>query len=257
LVADLKRPERFYFIFTKGNRQSWLFLGSLALAAFGAIATVWLAVGILAQNDVGWAGDAWKAIAVISIPIAVMAAGYTAFLFAQAEGRDLWQSKLLFPHLIAQAVMVGAGAFSILLGLFGPDAGGSLASFEPPVGAYGPDVFAVSTGESVADQSQPLAMVMVCLVVGTVLHVAFAVVEFYGFHISKQATAASRLATRGPYRTPFRASLVLALAAAVVGAFAWNGEHRGLALVSGLAVQAALLMYESVFVRAGQDVPLS
>jgi Fe-S-cluster-containing dehydrogenase component len=30
LVWDLKRPERFWYIFTKGNRTSWLFLGSWA-----------------------------------------------------------------------------------------------------------------------------------------------------------------------------------------------------------------------------------
>ena len=35
-------------------------------------------------------------------------AGYTAFLFAQCEGRDLWQTKLLLPHLLVQAVLCGA-----------------------------------------------------------------------------------------------------------------------------------------------------
>ena len=42
--------------------------------------------------------------AVPAILAAVMVAGYTAFLFGQAEGRDLWQSPLLFWHLIVQAV---------------------------------------------------------------------------------------------------------------------------------------------------------
>ena len=33
------------------------------------------------------------------------AAGYTAYLFAQCEGRDLWQNtRWLLPHLFAQAV---------------------------------------------------------------------------------------------------------------------------------------------------------
>lgn len=35
-------------------------------------------------------------------------AGYTAFLFAQCEGRDLWQSKWLLPHLLFQALLCGA-----------------------------------------------------------------------------------------------------------------------------------------------------
>jgi hypothetical protein len=35
-------------------------------------------------------------------------AGYTAFLFGQCEGRDLWQTPLLLPILLAQAVTVAA-----------------------------------------------------------------------------------------------------------------------------------------------------
>jgi formate-dependent nitrite reductase membrane component NrfD len=33
---------------------------------------------------------------------------YTAFLFGQAKGRDLWQSSLLGPHLALQALTAGA-----------------------------------------------------------------------------------------------------------------------------------------------------
>src|SRR5262249_34393214 len=40
--------------------------------------------------------------------LGVAVAGYTAFLFAQCEGRDLWQSRLLLPHLLVQAVAGGA-----------------------------------------------------------------------------------------------------------------------------------------------------
>ncbi|MCB0082703.1 MAG: polysulfide reductase NrfD, partial [Caldilineaceae bacterium] len=47
-------------------------------------------------------------------PVAIMVAVYTAFLFAQAEGRDLWQSPLLPFHLLVQAMMVGAGMLLFL-----------------------------------------------------------------------------------------------------------------------------------------------
>jgi Ni/Fe-hydrogenase subunit HybB-like protein len=33
---------------------------------------------------------------------------YTAYLFAQAKARDLWQNPLLPPHLLVQALTVGA-----------------------------------------------------------------------------------------------------------------------------------------------------
>ena len=40
--------------------------------------------------------------------IALLVAGYTAFLFAQCKGRDLWESRLLLPHLLVLAVLTGA-----------------------------------------------------------------------------------------------------------------------------------------------------
>ena len=40
----------------------------------------------------------------LGIILAVGVAIYTAFLFGQAEGRDLWQSPLLPFHLLVQAL---------------------------------------------------------------------------------------------------------------------------------------------------------
>jgi len=42
---------------------------------------------------------------VAGIPLSIMAAVYTAYLFAQARARDLWQSPLLAPHLLVQAII--------------------------------------------------------------------------------------------------------------------------------------------------------
>jgi len=50
----------------------------------------------------------------IGIPLALGAAVYTAFLFGQAEGRDLWQNGLLPFHLVVQAVMAGGGVLLLL-----------------------------------------------------------------------------------------------------------------------------------------------
>ena len=47
------------------------------------------------------------------LPFAIGAAVYTAFLFAQAEGRDLWQSPLLPFHLV-QAAMMGGAALLVM-----------------------------------------------------------------------------------------------------------------------------------------------
>ena len=39
---------------------------------------------------------------------------YTAFLFGQCEGRDLWQTPLLPAHLIVQALLCGAAVLALL-----------------------------------------------------------------------------------------------------------------------------------------------
>ena len=52
----------------------------------------------------------------LAAPTALLAAataGYTAYLFAQCEGRDLWQTPLLLPMLLTQAATAGAAAFTL------------------------------------------------------------------------------------------------------------------------------------------------
>src|SRR5438094_7025224 len=97
LVFDLKRPERFLYILFKPNWRSWLVWGAWILIAFGAAAAAWLVAGLIGRP----VPDA------VRLPVAALAAataGYSAFLFGQAEGRDFWQSPLVLPHLIVSAV---------------------------------------------------------------------------------------------------------------------------------------------------------
>jgi Fe-S-cluster-containing dehydrogenase component/formate-dependent nitrite reductase membrane component NrfD len=228
LVWDLKRPERFLYILLKSNFRSWLVLGAYALAAFAAVSALWLLLGILVETGAVAAADpAFTVLAVLVIPTGVMVAGYTGLLFGQAEGRDLWQSPLLFWHLIVQAAMVGAGALAVAAALDGTS----------------PDGF---------------ALIARSLAVATVLHVAMLLLEYGGRHPSRQATAAAYMITRGRYARWFWVGGVgLAALAVALAVPAWGGEALALGAVAGLVVQAALLAYESVFVRAGQDVPLS
>jgi Fe-S-cluster-containing dehydrogenase component/formate-dependent nitrite reductase membrane component NrfD len=227
LVWDLKRPERFFYILTKPNPRSWLFLGSLALAAFGAVATAWLVLGIVEESGTSVDGAVWDTVAALAIPAAIGAAGYTAFLFGQAEGRDLWQSPLLFWHLLVQAVMLGAGALAV-------------------------------AAPAVDMSDEGTRLITRTLVLATAAHVAMLLLEYLGKHASKQAAAAAHLVTRGPYAAQFwGASVLLAVLGGALASGSWNGDALGLAVAGGLAVQVALLAYESVFVRAGQDVPLS
>jgi Flp pilus assembly protein TadB len=82
--------------------------------------------------------------------------------------------------------------------------------------------------------------------------------EYLGRHASKAAAAASHMVTRGRYARLFwTAGVALAVIAAAAAVPGWNGGAIALVAAAGLAAQVSLLAYESVFVRAGQDVPLS
>ena len=229
LVWDLKRPERFLYIFLKSNFSSWLVLGGYVLTLFTGGSLLWI---LAAALDVQWA---MTTLAWLAIPASALMAGYTAFLFGQAEGRDLWQSPVLFWHLQAQAVMVGSGALAVV-GLF-------------------------------LDLSDPAwRLVMAAFVIATVAHLAILLVEYAGQHASRQAATAAHVITSSRYaRTFWLGSVVPTLVAAILGAVAWAtgagtvdlAVSGVLVAVAGLIVQPALLAYESVFVRAGQDMPLS
>ena len=68
----------------------------------------------------------------------------------------------------------------------------------------------------------------------------------------------AHIITSGRYSSLFWwGAVVPAVVAGVLGAVAWGGPTAVLLALGGLLVQPALVAYESVFVRAGQDAPLS
>ena len=103
LIWDLKRPDRFLYLLIKGNPGSWLVRGAWILGAYAAVLGVWFLLGAFGA-DGPVAALIWIA-AVIGLGVA----GYTAFLFGQAEARDLWQSPTLLWHMIAGAFAAGGG----------------------------------------------------------------------------------------------------------------------------------------------------
>ena len=229
LVWDLKRPDRFLFLLDprRINRRSWLALGGIFLTVGALIGGLWFlagAAGLLGLID---GSGVITVLAWPAIPAAAMVAGYTAFLFGQAEGRDLWQSPVLFWHLIAQALMVGAGALLVLSVFFAPSA-------------------------------QALRLLSGLLVIGVVAHLLITAVEFGGKHATRNAQIAAHAITRGRYARVFWLGSVLL--SAVGGALALAGLLGSIGLLgalAGLIVQPALILHERVFVMAAQDPPLS
>jgi Fe-S-cluster-containing dehydrogenase component/formate-dependent nitrite reductase membrane component NrfD len=106
LIEDLKKPWAFFRLLTRPNWNSWLVKGGIVLTLFGAVNA---AIVILRFLKMDSAADGLRWVEAL---LGVGAAGYTALLFGQCEGRDLWQSKWLLPSLLAQAVMCGAIVFA-------------------------------------------------------------------------------------------------------------------------------------------------
>ncbi|MDE3091486.1 MAG: polysulfide reductase NrfD, partial [Chloroflexota bacterium] len=131
LVWDLKQPLRFLKIVFRAQKRSWLALGAFVLMAYTALGGMWLLAG---AGQVDWVRgvialplDALRiAQAILNFPTAILAilsAIYSAFLFSQAEGRDLWQSPLLPLNLFLHATIAGSGALLIVNALFAPSVG--------------------------------------------------------------------------------------------------------------------------------------
>jgi Fe-S-cluster-containing dehydrogenase component/formate-dependent nitrite reductase membrane component NrfD len=222
LIADLKRPRRFYFLFTKPQWRSWLARGAQVINLAGALALVWTVAAIA---DLHGLTDVlrWPMVAA-----GALLAGYTAFLFNQCEGRDLWQSPLLPAHTVLNAVLAGAAALAIV----------ALTVEAPP-----------------ADH-RALAW---CLLLGGAASAAIALHDGFGRHPTAQAQRAALNLTRDRFRTPFwigvGAGLVLPAACAAV--YLAAGAGTGLLAFAGVAALSGLWVYEDAWVRAGQSVPLS
>jgi Fe-S-cluster-containing hydrogenase component 2/formate-dependent nitrite reductase membrane component NrfD len=232
LVLDLKRPERFLYILLKPNWRSWLVWGGWILMAFGAAAGVWLIVGLGGR----YVPDAARLPVVI---LALATAGYSAFLFGQAEGRDFWQSPLVLPHLIVAAFT--AGCASLLL-----------ASLAFPA--------TLPVRDAVPHPALRLDDVLIPLLfVALLAHGALVLIEVLSRHPVRDAALAAGLLTRGPYRARFWGGvLVLGTLVPLIALVAPVGAgSTALTVLGALLALAGLWLWEDLWVKAGQSVPLS
>lgn len=113
LVKDLDKPTRFAYVILRPQWNSWLVRGGYAITVFGGLVTLWLAarfLGLSALEPIAMWGSGLFALVV---------AVYTAFLFAQAKGRDFWQSPALILHMLAHPFVGGGALFALAASLHG------------------------------------------------------------------------------------------------------------------------------------------
>lgn len=108
LVLDLDRPDRFLNVLLRPQWNSWLVKGGYTLTAFGLFLSLWM-IATLFELEVLSTASLW-----LLAPAAVLLAVYTAFLFAQAKGRDFWQSPTLPFHMLIHSLMAGAAAIGLM-----------------------------------------------------------------------------------------------------------------------------------------------
>ena len=219
LVLDLKKPGRFFYILTKPNLNSWLVLGGYVLTIFGILLSVWLAL-MLTGNGIHpllvWA----------TATFAVASAGYSAFLFAQARGRDFWQSPLLFWHLLIQAIAAGAATLTLI---------GSVLGVTLPLFSW--------LGH--------------LLVISLCLSLAMIFGELFMKHGAEDAVRAGEMLVRGPLKISFWLFVVIAGTILPIVLVLWPISSLIPNIAAALLALFGLWMYEHLWVRAGQAVPLS
>jgi Fe-S-cluster-containing dehydrogenase component/formate-dependent nitrite reductase membrane component NrfD len=115
LVKDLDQPTRFVYVILRPQWNSWLVKGGYAITIFGGMVSLWAAGKFFEIPLVETIGFWSSAIS------AVLVAVYTAFLFAQAKGRDFWQSPTLPLHMLIHSIMAGAAALAIGAYFIGSD----------------------------------------------------------------------------------------------------------------------------------------
>jgi len=218
LVKDLDQARRFAYVLLRPQWRSWLVRGGYALAIYGGLLT-FLMISLIFE----W--QRLKPLASgVSALFAVITAVYTAFLFAQAKGRDFWQSPALPLHMLVHAFMAGAAVFGLL----------SLA---------------IAGGER---WNEYLRLVFCTSIV---LNLIVLVSELITPHPTADAKATVQMIISGRFRMLFWIGTLI-LGNVMPFILAWFGGPMFLAL-AGVFVLIGIYITEHLWVRAPQLIPLS
>ncbi len=218
LVKDLDQPKRFVYVLLRPQWKSWLVRGGYALTIFGG-----LLAAVAASMAMGW-GRAVMVFSTLGAVGAVVTAVYTAWLFAQAKGRDFWQSPLLPLHMLTHAFVAGGAVFSIL------DGAGLLR-----------------TGEFAGR----------VLLISLIVNVLSLLLEVTMPHPTDDARRTVEMITRGRYRWRFWGNVVLIDNLVPLCLLFFMGDVPQVAAVAGLLAIIGIYRTERIWVEAPQRVPLS
>ena len=224
LIFDLKRPDRFFYLITKPNFRSWLVIGTYFLIGYGVLGGGWLLCGIFASSVpsvLRWFAAAF----------AIASACYSAFLFAQAKGRDLWQSPLFLWHLLVQALVAGSATILIASVLMGASPG----------------------------IIRPAGLI---LLLSLIVSLAMNMGEIALPHVSEDVRIATQVLINGRLSRRFwwlviGTGLIAPIILASLGLASLVPSASAFAVVAAVLALAGLWWFEELWVKAGQAAPLS
>ena len=216
LVKDLDQPARFVYVILRPQWNSWLVRGGYAITIFGGLLTMW---GAALFFEMQMAAEIIMWIAAMT---AILVAVYTAFLFAQAKGRDFWQSPTLPLHMLVHSVMAGAGAMAI---------GNMLMANDGRWGGF-----------------------LENILVGTLIfNLVLLVVELSVTHPTADAKATVDMIMKGRYKNRFWIGVVFFGNILPIAMIAFGVPVA----VTGLVALIGIILQEKIWVEAPQRIPLS
>jgi formate-dependent nitrite reductase membrane component NrfD/ferredoxin len=234
LIWDLEHPARFYMIFTRPQWKSWLVKGAFIIAGYSLVLALHFIGSLVGSRSL----QSWLTLG--GIPLSILTAIYTAYLFAQAKARDLWQNPLLPPHLFVQALLLGSAVLML-----------AFVWFE---GTMQSDVLSGMV-DTVRLELQSLRWI---LVVSSLLHLLMVWGEVSLTHGTAHARLAVWEMMRGRYKTAFWIGMVLSFVGGLIPALALFGLVSVSIGVGGAPLALiGLMLFEHAYVQAGQSVPLA
>ncbi len=219
LIKDLGRPDRFLYVLFRPQFKSWLSRGAYIITIYGAILTAWLIASFSGY------GHLLKYIEPFGIIFALLSAVYTAFLFAQAKGRDFWQSPMLGLHMIIHSIMAGLAVFLI-----------STFYLKFNIGLVW-----VLTSISVAV---------------LVFHLITLAIELTTTHSTEDSHKTVELITIGEYSSAFWFGMII-VGNIIPGVMLTLTDDYVASAVSGMLILIGLGFAQHIWVQAPQEIPLS
>lgn len=219
LVKDLDRPDRFLNVLLRPQWKSWLVRGGYTISIFGALLALMAVLKFM-----GWAEGLMPVLEGAVFLVSLLTSVYTAFLFAQAKGRDFWQSPTLALHMLVHSFMAGAAVF-ILVDFIQPGS------------------------------SEWLGYLRNTLLISVVLNILLMVLEFVTTHPTEEARLTVEMILKGRYRNRFWVGAIL-VGNILPLVLLISGASLPICAAAGVLTLIGVYITERIWVEAPQRIQL-